>query len=202
MVQRHSNQYVRRAGPAWTADRADLLGQARQPVIEGNGRIEPVQITRDAILDGKQIGVARYVVTLGTPGGSTLEVLSVDRSGLAVTGFAVSPRTGALYRFVQTGRHSGRPTGKPVVQVRAIPAVDIGDLAGTLRFDPMGGTVAGTVSSELACNAGTAAAHPQCPPHLLCQLLRHPNPEISQAAAANPNLPRAALAMWQLAHNT
>jgi len=44
------------------------------------------------------------------------------------------------------------------------------------------------------------AANPSCPPALLEQLLQNTYPAVAQAAADNQNLPRAALAMWQLAH--
>jgi hypothetical protein len=44
-------------------------------------------------------------------------------------------------------------------------------------------------------------AHNQrCLPDLLEQLLHDPASQVQKAAAVHPNVPRAALAMWQLAH--
>ena len=43
------------------------------------------------------------------------------------------------------------------------------------------------------------AKHNNCPPALLEQLIQDHNPEVASAAARHPGLPRATLAMWQLA---
>jgi len=45
------------------------------------------------------------------------------------------------------------------------------------------------------------AKNPSCPVTTLERLLGDPLPVVSGAAAANPNLPRHVLAMWQLAHS-
>jgi hypothetical protein len=44
------------------------------------------------------------------------------------------------------------------------------------------------------------AKHPNCPVDVLVRLLDSPHLEVHQAAAANPKLPQATLAMWQLVH--
>jgi hypothetical protein len=43
------------------------------------------------------------------------------------------------------------------------------------------------------------AKHPNCPLVLLEQLLQDPDPDIAASAARHPGLPKATLAMWQLA---
>jgi len=199
MIRPWGNQYGRRLGNPTPPDPSALLSQARQPSqtrrpAAPTGPLQPVEITRDAILDRSH--PSSYSVVFDQ-NHHLLTIIKVDCSGIAATGYAQSPRTGMLYRFVQTGKI--RP-GQPTVRVRAIPAVDTGDLAGTLRFDPASGTVPGIISKEIACSPDSAVLHPDCPPGVLRQLLQHPDPEIASLAAHHPALPSADRAMWQLAH--
>jgi hypothetical protein len=46
------------------------------------------------------------------------------------------------------------------------------------------------------------ARNPACPPEILGQLLNNQSPWVCQTALDNPNLSRAAWAMWQLAHDS
>jgi len=48
----------------------------------------------------------------------------------------------------------------------------------------------------------TVAQNPACPVPILEALLQDISPTVSRAAAGNPKLPRATLAMWQLTHDT
>jgi len=44
------------------------------------------------------------------------------------------------------------------------------------------------------------ASNPSCPPDVLVGLLQDGSSTVRRLAAANPSLPRAVLALWQLAH--
>ena len=60
-------------------------------------------------------------------------------------GFAESTNTGCLFLVVVTGKVARGG----VIRAQAIPAVDTGDMAGTLLFDPAQGKVPGTVNADL-----------------------------------------------------
>jgi hypothetical protein len=108
-----------------------------------NRQGEPLEATRDEVLDSIDHKVkGRYVFV---PDGNRLnfDLLSF-KNGF---GFAESQNTGCLFLVVQTGHRYNNG----VVRAQAIAAVDTGDLAGTLRFDPKAnGTVKGTISAAIA----------------------------------------------------
>jgi hypothetical protein len=108
-----------------------------------NRQGEPLEATRDEIMASKDRKVlGRYVFV---PDGNRLDfdLLSFTNG----FGFAESRNTGCLFLVVQTGRR----VTNGVVRAQAIAAVDTGDLAGTLRFDPKAnGTVKGTISAQIA----------------------------------------------------
>lgn len=125
-------------------------------------RDENVKVTRDEILAGRQATVDAYCIS--TDSGASFEVVSVcqdgpvmhtgyapSRIGPAITGYAISVRTGLVVRFVQTGKVERRS----MLRVRVELPTDTGDRAGTLCFGDE--KVGGWVNSGLVGFARLAA---------------------------------------------
>ena len=96
--------------------------------------------TRDEVLASETPALRHFVVELDG-GHRHLKVLSMSDAGV---GFALSEVTGLVFQV----RVTGRPR-RGMVRVELVPAVDSGDLAGTLVFDRANGRTGGFVSDAL-----------------------------------------------------
>jgi len=98
--------------------------------------------TRDEVLASETPALRHFVVELDG-GRRLLKVLSFSKG----FGYALSEVTGLVFRFQVTGRPDGTRDG--LARVELVPAVDSGDLAGTLVFDRNNGRTGGYVNSGL-----------------------------------------------------
>ena len=94
--------------------------------------IAPKQITRAALLTLPENGGFGYSIGMPRPGNLTgTAYLAVVAKCAEGTGYCQSRVTGLLYRYEQTGSAlKGRQ-----VRCRVVPAVDTGDLVGTITFE-------------------------------------------------------------------
>ena len=140
-------------------------------------------------------------VSVSTQRDSELAQLAQEKQELAETPEAELAELTALYEAKGLSAATARTVAAELTARDPLAAhldaelhIDPDDLAHPLQ-------AAGASAASFISGALLPLLAILLPPATLEQLLRNTDSKVAQAAAANPNLPRAALAMWQLAHD-